>query len=129
MFYGGCNFSFEIEVENEDVYENLLYGFVIKNNIGEPLIGINNRHTGNNFFIKKGEKITFKTEIPKLAIYKEGEYYVDLYWGNHGVSYEVLEDAFTFEVEKTDIFGTSNLLDPKLNLIYTNEVNLTMLKK
>ena len=129
LFYGGCSFHFDIEIENLETYDNLLYGFVIKDVLGEPLIGINNRHTGHNFLIPKKNKIIFRTHLPKLPIYREGQYSVDLYWGNYNTSNEIIYDAFSFEIEKVDVFKTANLLDSKLNLIYSDEVNLFLINK
>jgi homopolymeric O-antigen transport system ATP-binding protein len=126
IFYGGCNFRFDIEIINEEDYENILYGFVIKNGEGEPLVGINNRHTGHSFIIKKGDKKIFRTELPKLSIYRVGVYMVDLYWGNHNTSHEIIENAFSFEVEAYDVYKTANLLDSKLNLIYNDQVILEL---
>lgn len=126
IFYAGCNFRFDIEILNDEDYKNILYGFVIKNRDGTPIIGVNNRHTGHSFVIHKGDKKIFRTEIPKMPIYKNGIYTVDLYWGNHNTSHEIIEDAFSFEIELHDVYETANLLDPKLNLIYCDQVNLEL---
>ncbi|MFQ3675924.1 MAG: Wzt carbohydrate-binding domain-containing protein [Endomicrobiia bacterium] len=125
-FYGGCNFRFDLEIENKEPYENLLYGFVLKNSEGEALIGINNRHTGHNFKVENGKRLIFKTEIPSFPIYKNGFYSIDLYWGNHNTSHEIIFDAFTIEVEKADVYKTANLLDSSINLIYVEKVNFTL---
>ncbi|MGE4288390.1 MAG: ABC transporter ATP-binding protein [Salinivirgaceae bacterium] len=124
VFYGGCNFRFDIEVFNNETYENLLFGFVIKSSDGTPLIGINNRHTGAFFNVPKNKKQIFRVVLSSFPIYRNGIYSVDLYWGNHNTSYEIIYDAFTFEVDRADVFKTAILLDSKLNLIFTEHVNL-----
>jgi len=122
IFYGGCNFKFEIIASNKLKYDNLLYGFVLKNSDGMELIGINNRHTGTKFSIEKGEKIRFITEIKEFPIFKEGVYSVDLFWGNYDTNFEILRDAFYFEVERTDIYKTGCILESSLNLVFTKDV-------
>lgn len=122
LFYGGCNFRFEILASNKLKYENLLYGFVVKNSDGMELIGINNRHTANNFCIEKDEQVRFITEIKEFPIFKEGVYSVDLYWGNFDTSFEILRDAFYFEIEKTDVYNTGCIIESSLNLVYVKDV-------
>ena len=122
IFYGGCNFKFEIIAFNKLKYDNLLYGFVLKNSDGMELIGVNNRHTGNNFSVEEGEKVRLITEIKEFPIFKEGVYSVDLFWGNYDTSFEILRDAFYFEVERSDVYKTGCILESRLNLVYTKDV-------
>ncbi len=125
-FYGGCNFRFDVEILNDQDYKNAMLGFVIKDMNEQPLIGINNRHTGDFFEIQKNKISTLKIEVPKLPIYKEGTYTVDLYLGNFNTDNEILHNAFSFNIFKTDVFKSSNLLDNHINLIYVEKVHFSV---
>ena len=128
-FYPGCSFKFEVEIRNKEDDNNTLFGFIIKTNDNEPIIGINNRHTGDIFTIKKGEIKTLSINLPDFPVYRNGIYWVDFFLGNRNTNYEIIENAFSFEIECFDIYKTANILDPKLNLILNKHATLKLLEK
>ncbi|GAB4280915.1 MAG: hypothetical protein Kow0068_05300 [Marinilabiliales bacterium] len=124
--YAGCNFRFDVEIINNEDCDNAIFGFVIRNSDRIPLIGINNRHIGKNFRIEKVNKKVVHTTINNFPLYKAGTYTVDLFLGNQDKNFDVIIDAFSFDVEIVDIYKTGNFLDEKLNMLIVNDIDINI---
>ncbi|MFQ3675926.1 MAG: hypothetical protein SNJ64_05230 [Endomicrobiia bacterium] len=85
------------------------------------------RYHGNNLKkIKSSKQFLLINEFFSFPTFKHEVYNIDLYRGNHNIDYRIIYEAFSFEVEKIDVFKSGNLLDSKLNLIYVEKVNIIL---
>lgn len=98
----------------EDV-ENPLFGFSIKNSMGQVLLGTNNAIVGNKLkSLSAGEKVAVKWVIPN--VFSDGSYAIDLateYLNGREVA-DRWEEALTFEVTKEET--TPYLITPSVSL-------------
>jgi lipopolysaccharide transport system ATP-binding protein len=119
--------AFELEVLFSAPYpiSNLVLGVVFKDDLGNPLVGINNRHYShvklNSKDVTKG---LIKVHIPKLKLLP-GRYTADLFLGDSTVDIAAVESAITFTVEDTNITDTPHSLDYTLNKVYHDFVSWT----
>ena len=124
VLYPGKKFSFEIDFEDSRKIREVVLGFVIKNPLGKEVMGINNRHCGQVLFNEPVSKGTVVTEFGYMPLYGEGQYSVDLYFGDSEVNYDVVEDAFSFELKSADAYGSGRELDKSINEIFFKEINM-----
>ncbi len=124
--FSGCEMKFECILQNKVDITNPLVGFVIKNDDGTPIIGINNKHLGvrlNNSVFNNG---IFSCIIPGLPLYGNRTYFVDLYWGNNDECFDIVLDAFNFSVEPSDVYNTAHILDERLNTIIVPKIKFDL---
>jgi len=126
IFYPGCMFSMKVKVCSVNDLDFALLGFIIRGQNNEPLIGINNRHLNQRFLLKAGEIKYFCLEIEKLPLFKSGIYTVDLFFGNYNENYDIINDAFSFEIEKRDVYNSSHLLTNSINQIFVDNINYSL---
>jgi lipopolysaccharide transport system ATP-binding protein len=120
--YTGCKFRFIISFCNDQEFKDLLFGFVIKNALGEAILGINNRHLHHPLHPTHPYKGELEVVIDKFHIFGEGEYFVDLYLGDEFTSFDIIENAFSFYLIRTNVYQSSELLNPQLNKYYQSDV-------
>lgn len=102
-------------IAQEDI-EEPVFGFMIKNAAGQPLLGTNSkikRHRTGNF--KKGQTVEISWEIPN--IFSDGKYYIDpAIVRSDGIQpTDWWEDACSFTVYKED--RTPYVVTPEIKLI------------
>lgn len=116
ILYPGCTFKMELQFNENRKNVNPVLGFVIKDMEGNPLIGINNRHVGVKFkpIISDGK---FIITLSNLSIFRPGNYFVDLYYGDSEDNYDTIVEAFSFTIAELDYYNSGKILNPNLNLI------------
>jgi hypothetical protein len=125
-FYPGCKFEMKVKIKSVQYFDYALLGFVVHDPNNEPIIGINNRHLGQRFELNNNEEKTFSLIIDKLPIFKQGNYSVDLFYGNYNANYDTIIEAFSFEIEKRDVYNSAHLLADSINLVYVEEINYSL---
>lgn len=117
FYFSGDELLLEL-VFNDNVWINeLVFGLVIKDSSGKPLVGLNNWDLDtllNTEPIKTG-KIVFK--LDKIPIYAEGSYFIDLYFGDSGNNYDTIENAITFNLKPIDLYKKGGFISSKVNLM------------
>jgi len=83
-------------------------GIVVKNNYGMPVFGINNRIVRGYEFDLPSRSGTIAVQLRTLPLMPD-TYSVDLYFGDGYQDYDMVYDAFTFEVVAADVFGNGRL--------------------
>jgi len=125
--YSGCNFRFNVAFETNNKLKEIVFGFVIKNLSGTKILGVNNRHYGlklNKYPVNEGK---ISVEFLNFPIYGEGNYFVDLYFGEMEDNFDVIENAFYFHLNNRDVFMSGRLLDKKINQFYFNEIKMKLI--
>lgn len=119
-FVPGATLSIELEYFLQTSLKDENIGIVIKNEDHLPLIGLNNRHLGQNIQLQTNKLSAASITIPDFNIYKPGSYYVDLYMGDDYHFYECLYNCFSFSITPSDIYDSGLLPDPQFNLLFCN---------
>lgn len=126
--YSGCNFKFIVNIKDKVLNNKVFFGFVIKDSEGENYIGVNNKHKGIELISEEKEKIV-TIEIDSLPIYRNDVFFVDLFLGENSFDYDIITDAFQFEIEAVDIYESSNYLDLRFNKVVVKDINFTINEK
>ena len=101
-------------------------GIVIKDYENNNYIGLNNKHLGIDFNIKEG-KGSVEIIIDNFPIYANSEFFINLYFGDQGPNYEILENAIKFSVIGEDYFGSGRQLPYEFNKILHKDININLL--
>lgn len=121
----GSNFRIEIDFSDKKDIEEVVLGLVIKTYLGQELLGVNNRHYGMKLFPENIKKGTIVIEFEKFPVYGEGNYSVDLYFGDSEDNYDTIYDAFNFLLKEADVHKTGKPLDKQYNLFFTKDVKFS----
>jgi lipopolysaccharide transport system ATP-binding protein len=115
--YTGCNFKFEVFVENYLLSRAVVLGFVIKDYFDRPLVAINNKHlnielnnAGNADFI-----LTF--EIGQFLLYGQEHYAIDLYLGDGMTDFDVIPNAIQLNMKPANFYRAAVLPDINMNKV------------
>jgi lipopolysaccharide transport system ATP-binding protein len=83
-------------------------GLVVKNHLGVPLFGINNRVVAGYQFDTPSAAGSVTCHLRSLPL-MPGTYSIDLYLGDAYQDHDAVYDAVAFEVTSADVFGTGKL--------------------
>lgn len=100
------------------------FGIVIKDAEGKALLGLNNNHLGIKFRNIKGKEVKIIFNFKKIKIYGEGNYTVNLYFGDEDIPYECFYDAFTFKILDYDVYNSGRILDKNFNKFFDPEFDI-----
>ncbi len=117
--------EFSYAVKNDFFAPEL--GIGITNNKRESLMRFNNVHIGNEIKIKKG-KGQISIVIDDFPIYKPGEYYITIYFGDISSEYEIIEDAFSIQIDESNVFNSNRLLEEKHNVLVHKSIEYIQTK-
>jgi lipopolysaccharide transport system ATP-binding protein len=109
-------------VSNRDFFEGEI-GIVIKDSEQISYIGLNNKHIGNSIVVKEGIG-NAEIIIEDFPLFANGDYWINLYFGDDGPNYECLENAIKFSVLGEDVFGSGRILDKTWNKIYHSKISI-----
>ncbi|HAQ38267.1 MAG TPA: hypothetical protein DCX89_03320 [Saprospirales bacterium] len=122
-FYPGCNLKFVIKIHKKELLINPEVGLAISDYDGNYIVGLNNNHL-NTRIRKDSSEIDVTFEFKYFKIYKPGDYFFNLYFGDEDIEYEMLMNAGTLHCIPTNTKSFQSL-DPKYNLIIDNELYIT----
>lgn len=124
--YSGSKFELKIYFNVNRDYYNPEIGIVIKDYEQTSYIGLNNKHLGDVLKINKGTGIGYIL-IDDFPLYASSEYYINLYLGDDGPNYEIIENAINFKIIGEDVFGSGRKLDTFFNKIVHRKIKITTL--
>jgi len=87
------HFNFTLSVE----YKEPVLGIVIKDEQEQPILGVNNRNTGNKLN-NKNELGKYILVFPVFRIIKPQKYTVDIFFGDEENNFDTILDAFSFHL-------------------------------
>jgi lipopolysaccharide transport system ATP-binding protein len=85
-----------------------MFGVVIRDQLQNPIFGINNIVLPDDCFKRPVAEGCIKCTVPRIPL-MPGTYSCDLYLGYNGQNHDVVMNAITFAVEETDVFGSGKL--------------------
>ena len=104
-------------------------GIVIKDEQHNPLIGWNNKHIGKKIQLKVNRPGELSILIPGFNIFRPGRYFVNLYFGDSSSNfYELLYDAFSFQVNHENVYNSDRLLNPEWNSLYIPNISIVAIE-
>jgi lipopolysaccharide transport system ATP-binding protein len=124
-FYTGGKCRIELDFREEKPVSNLQLGLVIKDVNGNSILSVNNRHYGKRLFSVPTDIGTISIVFDQFPIYGEGRYFCDLYLGNTEYDYDIIYDAFYFELNSSDPLLSGHLLNPAENQFYFENIKFT----
>lgn len=110
---------------SRDFFEGEI-GIVFKDSMQVSYIGLNNKHLNKSLNIKKGKGIAEIT-INDFPLYGDHNIWVNLYLGDQGPNYEILENALQFKLLQIDVFGSGRNLDPNYNKIIHKNISIELI--
>ena len=117
LLTSGDSIKFEFHYRLKEQISNPVLGIIIKNPLQEPIIGLNNMHTNQKLVNDKLEGIIC-VQIDNFNAYGYGEYSVDLFFGDNGDNFDIINEAFYLELLPKDSYKTGVLPDPTINKVY-----------
>ena len=121
--YSGSFFKLKLYFNAErDFYEGEI-GFVIKDLNQVAYIGLNNKHIGSSILIKKGFGEA-EILIDDFPLFASEDYWINLYFGDQGSNYEILENAIKIKILGEDVFGFGRKLDSNFNKIIHRKIQI-----
>jgi lipopolysaccharide transport system ATP-binding protein len=123
--YMGCAMEVRVHFSSQRLLEAPVLGIIIKDSQNAPLLGINNRHYTNG--ISKGpvSKGYISVLIPQLTLF-EGNYDMDIHFGDGFRDIEVLHDCCQITVEPIAFTSTGELPDKHLNRFFIRDVTWSL---
>ena len=119
----GSKFELKLNFMAErDFFEGEI-GIVIKDSDQISYIGINNKHLGLTLDIKEGIG-NASIVIDDFPLYGLEDYWINLYLGDQGPNYEILENAIKIKVVAEDVYGSGRKLDANWNKIYQKKIDI-----
>ena len=123
VIYTNSKFLLKVYFESSRDFFEAEVGIVIKDSEQVPYIGLNNKHLGQTIIVKKGFGEAL-IEIDKFPLYANGDYWINLYFGDQGPNYECLENAVKFKIIGEDVIGSGRKLDTTWNRIFHKEISI-----
>jgi lipopolysaccharide transport system ATP-binding protein len=121
LVYTGCEMNIRVYFESSILMRYPVLGFLIKNSFNLPILGINNKHYADNLVNKPVDHGTISMKIPNLPLI-QGEYFVDIFLGDGNEDFDIIENAFAFNVEARKFTESSLMVNPTINLFYIKDV-------
>lgn len=121
----GSTVDFQITVEKTSKLINPEIGIVIRSSIGESIIGFNNNHYGKRYNTIDEKKIIFSIKFMEFPLYRDGEYFVSLFFGDNDIKYEICENIKKIFISSHDVLKTGRKLDPNFNLILNKNIQFS----
>lgn len=120
--YMGCRVEVRVYFESTTPLEAPVLGIIIKDSQQSPLVGINNKHYTGPLTSAPVSKGYLAVSIPKLTLF-EGNYTLDIHFGNAFKDIDVLRECLQFYVEPVPFTASGLLPDKQLNRMFITDVS------
>jgi lipopolysaccharide transport system ATP-binding protein len=112
----GGDLTLTVSYVSESPLAKPVLGFVIKNQFGIRILGVNNKFSGvypSHGPVPSGRVTCHLRACP----FVEGRYTVDLWFGDPYWTYDIVDDAITFDVIASDRFGSGLVPGPDMGVL------------
>ena len=120
--YMGCRMEVRVHFESAVPLEAPLLGIIIKDGQQSPLVGVNNKHYTGNLSTSPVSRGYLSVSIPSLPFF-EGNYSVDIHFGNGFKDIDVCRECLQFSVEPVALTASGLLPDKQLNRVFIKDVS------
>jgi len=118
----GCRMEVRVHFECPEPLEAPVLGLILKDSQQAPLVGINNKHYSGALTSQPVSRGYLSVSIPRLPLF-EGNYSMDIHFGNGFRDLEVYRDCLQFTVEPVARSVSGLLPDKQFNRIFINDVS------
>jgi lipopolysaccharide transport system ATP-binding protein len=115
----GKNVEFHFVFSNPVKYKEPVLGIVIKDEDDLPILGLNNRNTGDSLTHKERKGVIILS-FPVFRLIKSKRYKVDIYYGDEENNIDIILDAFHFNVLTS--LDKRKPIQERLNYFYDSEI-------
>lgn len=119
--YMGCRLEIKVYFNSEEILDQPVLGLIFKDSQNAPLLGINNRHYNGLASVKPIRSGNISMIIPALPLF-EGNYFIDIHFGNAYRDIEVHRECFQLSVEPMKFTEAGELPDKQLNKFFIKDV-------
>lgn len=119
--YMGCQMEVRVYFESEEALDSPILGIIIKDSQQSPLVGVNNKHYSGAMTKHPLRCGYLSALIPRLPLF-EGQYSLDVHFGNGFRDLEVLSDYIRFVVEPAAFTSSGLLPDKEINRVFIQDV-------
>lgn len=119
------NFEMTVRFVGDEVLWNPILGVVIKDQQGQGIIGVNNRHYNITLYEGRIRMGNIRFEIP-IINFMPGTYFVDLFLGDNYGDKEIVRDLIRFNVEMDEHDLIAVRLDTQLNKVFYHDLNWSL---
>jgi lipopolysaccharide transport system ATP-binding protein len=123
--YMGCRMELRVHFSSDQPLEAPVLGIIIKDSQQVPLVGVNNKHYTGAMTNQPVSSGYVSVVIPGLPLF-EGNYSLDIHFGNAFRDIEVLRDVCRFTVEPVSFSATGEMPDKQLNRFFIREVTWSL---
>lgn len=123
--YMGCRMELRVHFSTDQLLEAPVLGIIIKDSQQAPLVGVNNKHYTGAMTNRPVSSGYVSVLIPGLPLF-EGNYSMDIHFGNGFKDIEVLRDVCRFMVEPVSFSATGEMPDKQLNRFFIREVTWSL---
>jgi len=118
----GCRMEVRVHFQSPAPLEAPVLGIILKDSQQTPLVGINNKHYSGALTNRPISRGYLAASIAQLPLF-EGNYSLDIHFGNGFRDLEVLRDCIRFIVEPVSWTESGLLPDKQLNRVFIKEVS------
>jgi lipopolysaccharide transport system ATP-binding protein len=115
----GKEVEFHFTYSTQTKYQEPVLGIVIKDDGDLPILGLNNRNTGDSLKHKEKEGVIIVT-FPTFRLIKSKSYTVDIYFGDQENNVDTIMNAFYFNVLPS--LDARKPIQERLNYFYDSEI-------
>jgi lipopolysaccharide transport system ATP-binding protein len=119
--YMGCKFEIKVHFNSEEALESPVLGLIFKDAQNTPLIGVNNRHYNGLVVGEPLKSGSISMLIPALPFF-EGNYFIDLHFGNLYRDIEVHRECLQLIVDPLKFSEAGELPDKQLNKFFIKDM-------
>lgn len=120
--YMGCRMEVRVYFESAVPLEAPLLGIIVKDGQQSPLIGVNNKHYTGHLSTPPVSRGYLSVSIPSLPFF-EGNYSVDIHFGNGFKDIDVCRECLQFSVEPVALTASGLLPDKQLNRVFIKDIS------
>ena len=113
----GAPLEVKVYFEAPVALDHPVMGIVVKDELGQPIFGINNNHYVGNIATEPITRGILTMRIPYLHLF-EGKYYVDVYLGDNSRDIDIRHDSLLLTVESMPFANTGVSPFPTLNKVF-----------
>jgi len=119
--YMGCKLEIKVQFKSEEPLESPVLGLIFKDVQNTPLICINNRHYNGLVVGEPVKSGSISMLIPALPFF-EGNYFVDLHFGNLYRDIEIHRECFQLTIDPMKFSEVGELPDKQLNKFFIKDI-------
>ncbi|MEQ8531356.1 MAG: ABC transporter ATP-binding protein, partial [Imperialibacter sp.] len=114
----GSELEFRVGFKLDFDLDQIVLGFIVRDESMQPVIGINNIMQNVKLALNGAKEGYISVSFKELLIYRRGKFSVDLFLNDGVKSFDIVRNAFWFQVEEADVYHSGKPPEGELNLFF-----------